>query len=501
MGWMVVLLSGSVAVAQQASWVVKPAWVQAHEDFLASDVMHGRGSATRDEQITATYVASEFMEYGLKTAPGMSGYIQSAEVISPELAGNAMLRSGALSLSEGNDFDLLISPATDASGQLQVVAYNNIATAKIERGAAVLVTGADDPNDALRAYSGARRKGASLVLLVKAAGTENLLRMLGGKTRTPIRLAEDPSERGGATLVLVNAQAATQLQATAGSQLAITVHVAPQTEKRHTYNAIGYLPGSDPKAGTILLTAHLDHLGIGRPVNGDAIYNGANDDAAGTTAVLELAHALAAGPQLKRSVLFVCYGLLFGFIGYLFISLWSGDTILNIIGQNIHQMSLFTPMYAFSYMGFQHNHTLWGYVIGLNGLIKKTTGSPLIEFGTASRLYAVLAVVLFLLVALFVIFSRREQWRKIVALTGCMLVLPYTSFDYTLINWLFAISAYLIYNKSKYSLLYLILILIPFLPVDYILIKNDASISIVIYSATISLAVLFAIFSGKKVRI
>ena len=58
----------------------------------------------------------------------------------------------------------------------------------------------------------------------------------------------------------------------------------------------------------ILLSAHLDHLGIGRPVNGDDIYNGANDDAAGTTAVLELARALAAGPPLKRSVLFVCYG-------------------------------------------------------------------------------------------------------------------------------------------------------------------------------------------------
>ena len=42
--------------------------------------------------------------------------------------------------------------------------------------------------------------------------------------------------------------------------------------------------------------------------NGDGIYNGANDDAAGTTAVLELAHALAGGPPLKRSVLFVCYG-------------------------------------------------------------------------------------------------------------------------------------------------------------------------------------------------
>lgn len=75
-----------------------------------------------------------------------------------------------------------------------------------------------------------------------------------------------------------------------------------------TYNAVGYLPGTDASAGTILLSAHLDHLGSGMPVNGDSIYNGANDDAAGTTAVLEMAHALAAGPRPRRSVLFVCYG-------------------------------------------------------------------------------------------------------------------------------------------------------------------------------------------------
>lgn len=88
----------------------------------------------------------------------------------------------------------------------------------------------------------------------------------------------------------------------------VKVHKVPAGAPRMTYNAIGYLPGADPSAGTILLSAHLDHLGVGRPVNGDAIYNGANDDAAGTTAVLELAHALAAGAKLRRSVLFVCYG-------------------------------------------------------------------------------------------------------------------------------------------------------------------------------------------------
>ena len=70
------------------------------------------------------------------------------------------------------------------------------------------------------------------------------------------------------------------------------------------------LPGKDASASAklILLSAHLDHLGVGLPVNGDSIYNGANDDASGTVAVLELAHALTSGPPPQRTILFVCYG-------------------------------------------------------------------------------------------------------------------------------------------------------------------------------------------------
>ncbi len=294
------------AVAQQA-WTVKPEWVRAHEEFLASDAMQGRGSATHDEEVAATYVASEFMGYGLKTAPGMSGYIQSAEIVAPTLDGKATVTVGGVTLEEGKDFDLLSSPGKAAEGKVVHVAASDIASAKLERGSAVIVTGANDPDAALNAYGALRRKGAAVVLVVQTPGNENLLGMLGGSTRTPIRLADDPAPRGGATFVLVHAGAAAKLTAD-GSTLSVAVKLLPPSKPRRTFNAIGYLPGSDPKAGTILLTAHLDHLGIGRPVNGDAVYNGANDDAAGTTAVLEIAHALAAGPKLKRSVLFVCYG-------------------------------------------------------------------------------------------------------------------------------------------------------------------------------------------------
>jgi Zn-dependent M28 family amino/carboxypeptidase len=81
------------------------------------------------------------------------------------------------------------------------------------------------------------------------------------------------------------------------------------TPRTATWNAIAILRGSDPSGETILLSAHLDHLGIG-PANsaGDTIYNGADDDASGTTAVLALAHAFAAGPHPRRTIIFALFG-------------------------------------------------------------------------------------------------------------------------------------------------------------------------------------------------
>ncbi len=86
------------------------------------------------------------------------------------------------------------------------------------------------------------------------------------------------------------------------------------TPRKETWNAIAILRGSDPKLKdeVILLTAHLDHLGVAKvnPAKPDAdvIYNGADDDASGTTAVLALAHLLATGPRPKRTVVFALFG-------------------------------------------------------------------------------------------------------------------------------------------------------------------------------------------------
>jgi len=78
----------------------------------------------------------------------------------------------------------------------------------------------------------------------------------------------------------------------------------------NTRNVIGVIPGRDEKLKdqVILLTAHLDHLGIGKPVDSDKIYNGADDDASGCIAVLQLARALARHEPPRRTVVFAFFG-------------------------------------------------------------------------------------------------------------------------------------------------------------------------------------------------
>jgi aminopeptidase YwaD len=312
---LLVLLPYCLAIAQQPpppAWTVKPEWVRAHEDFLASDALQGRGSATRDEHIAAAYIGSRFEAYGLQPATGMKDYVQAVELVKPDLDGKSTLNTANTSFQEGTDYELLMSSGESASGPLQKLALTDVGNVKVNPGAVVLLTGTSDAGARMlgvaRSITGS---GARVVLFAKSPAAQQIFQQqFGGKTRIFVRLKGSAGESmsNPINIVALTADVMNKLSAiNEGETITLALHRTP-TPQRFTYNALGWLPGRDPASGTILLTAHLDHLGIGKPKNGDAIYNGADDDAAGTTAVLELAHALASGPKLKRSVLFVCFG-------------------------------------------------------------------------------------------------------------------------------------------------------------------------------------------------
>lgn len=100
---------------------------------------------------------------------------------------------------------------------------------------------------------------------------------------------------------------ASQFQTFGVDEVSVQVAVLPSGAK--TYNAVGILRGSDAKLAreVLLLTSHLDHLGVRNTSNGEAVFHGADDDASGTTAVLELARFLAAR-RPRRTVVFACFG-------------------------------------------------------------------------------------------------------------------------------------------------------------------------------------------------
>jgi aminopeptidase YwaD len=277
----------------QAAWTVRPEWVSADEDALASDALRGRGSATPDEARAASWVAAQFEHFGLARAPGMDSYLQTATVLQPALGGAPVLTAAGRPLA---GLQLLTAPTAAVSGRL-AIATSDDPVAFPNADIVALASGSGSFRAMMRA-AGAHH--VRLLILRQGADTDRLWQQVGGATRMPTYL-EGEEARGGAIAILP-AAAFDSLQAVQE----VTLDLPGMTlTRRTTTNAVGFLPGTDPNAGIILLSAHLDHLGV-RPDG--TIMHGANDDASGTTAVIELARALAAGPRSRRGIIFVAYG-------------------------------------------------------------------------------------------------------------------------------------------------------------------------------------------------
>ena len=120
-------------------------------------------------------------------------------------------------------------------------------------------------------------------------------------------------------------------------------------------NVVGLMPGNDRKLKNeyVVLSAHLDHLGVGRPVNGDSIYNGAMDDASGIATILEVARILkASGAKPKRSIIFLAVTAEEkGELGSRYFSAHPTVPAEQIIADI--NLDMFLPLYALKYLEVQ----------------------------------------------------------------------------------------------------------------------------------------------------
>jgi Zn-dependent M28 family amino/carboxypeptidase len=342
--------------SQRGAETITAAQLKDYLSFIASDEMEGRDTPSRGLDTTAKFLAMNLSRWGFKGAGDNSTFFQKIALrrdIVDKSETRVQLNNDTLTL--GEDY-LPFARSSEVTGQLvfagngwfikskNIDAYRGIdpkgkiavifATFDgLPRGVSASDLSGKNGEDWMRPIEYAQKMGVAGVVLVPdfqfiANWDRNRARitergsLVVEKFQPPSRLLlpgifASPrltnflfqgERESGATIFesVYGGQAVEAFALKPEKTLSISVKV--KSDATGTQNVVAVFEGSDPvlKNEYVAIGAHYDHVGVGIPVNGDAIYNGADDDGSGTTALLAMAEALAKNStRPKRSVLFV----------------------------------------------------------------------------------------------------------------------------------------------------------------------------------------------------
>ena len=276
---------------------VAEASVRAHMEFLASDALNGRGSGTRDEWITATYIASHLRRWGLEPI-GESGYVQEVRVERSEIATPPVLTFGERRAVHGEEMTVSSLSGAAISGPLQKWR----AGTPVIAGAVLLLPEKDPP-------PAGETSRAAMVLSLESEQART--RRQGGGRSRPLSVMWLAGTPKTATISLDQNTYAAVAALADGAKVSLDTEAKP-ARTTSTWNAVAKLTGRTRASEAIVLSAHLDHIGNrtspdAKP-GADTINNGADDDASGSIAVLELAEIMAKAARPERTVIFAWFG-------------------------------------------------------------------------------------------------------------------------------------------------------------------------------------------------
>ncbi len=298
--------------ARRAAGLIRERDVRAELSFLASDALQGRGSGTNNERIAAEYIGSQFRQFGLDPGGDDDGFVQRVALESTRFSGAPSLTVTAgdntQSWQFGRDFLVSFLRATKITGDLQVID----STGTPAKGAVVVLKAAETLDGPKRQEVMMKARSAGAVAIALIESENNRRTREAGNPRLPSlpgRIAGTETEPAFAVIAL-RKEAFDALATMGDGAKAEFSGPTEAAESRSTWNAVGVLRGSDPRAASeaIVLSAHLDHLGVNESLTGDKIFNGADDDASGCVAVLELARVFASGKRPRRTIYFVAFG-------------------------------------------------------------------------------------------------------------------------------------------------------------------------------------------------
>ncbi len=357
--------SGGTTAGRRAAEQITAVQLRDYLSFIASDEMEGRDTPSRGLDITAKFIAMNLSRWGVRPAGDNGTYFQNVALLRTRLnTAQTSAEVAGQSYKYGDDFLAQLSipgvggslrgtgtgslvyvgngwvvssmnmnayQGVDVKDKIMIVAgtglprgvtYSSLARGKrgqdwsdpmtyaLAHGARGIIYVPGFQNLAFwnRTRQAAEERGALLVEKFQSPANPDAtvpaivasLPMLTAIMRNEKRSASDIFEKS----VAGDAGAAFDLD----PKKRATLSVAVQSDRVMTQNVVGVWEGSDPvlKNEYVAVGAHYDHVGVGTPVNGDAIYNGADDDGSGTVAILAMAEAFArASVRPKRSILFV----------------------------------------------------------------------------------------------------------------------------------------------------------------------------------------------------
>jgi hypothetical protein len=287
-------------VAPQIAAHVSAENLKADVAFLASDTLQGRATPSPGLDAAAEYIASQFRKARLEPV-GDDGYFQTAtyNLITPNLDGFE-ITAGAAKVTSATIQEAIATDLKDAAVIKVSPADAEKLTIEQVRGKVLVLDLAEGGGQGMRRIPQTAKLEPALVivLLPQAMGR-------GMGARPVMRDASAPASKAS-MVMLADAALREEL---AKPDAKVSAHIAaPKMEVAKARNVVGLLRGSDPvlKDTYVIVTGHYDHLGVRGTGEGDHIFNGANDDASGTSSVVEIGTALAAlGEKPKRSILFM----------------------------------------------------------------------------------------------------------------------------------------------------------------------------------------------------
>lgn len=264
--------SSFLSFAQNIDKIINAKEVERIERVLASDEMQGRKTFTSSIDRAADFIAGEFKKSGLKYFDGLKSYRQPFAMIKTKL----IAASGSLD-NHAVDPNNIIAVTTDA--QLQFDEKSDFAKIVL-----------DSNVNLMSEASALIKNNKKYIVFVSAFHAKDFNRL---------RRFNRESFEAKIPVIFVLSDV---------NPSKYHFDIKNEISSSPLANVIGILPGKSKKDEYVIFSAHYDHLGIGKPdAKGDSIYNGANDDAAGTTAVIMLANYFSQLKNNERTLIFVAF--------------------------------------------------------------------------------------------------------------------------------------------------------------------------------------------------